>query len=95
MNTTPQRKPPHVEATPWPAAADFSPGQHCYDLVYNPLRTRFLRDAARQGAVGIGGLDMLIEQAAASYVQWTGRDMPRGAVREALSPILMAGAQPA
>jgi shikimate 5-dehydrogenase len=45
------------------------------DLVYNPLRTRFLDVAARGGARTIDGLGMLIEQAALSQYFWlTGKE---------------------
>ena len=85
VNTTPLGMQPNTDATPWPVVADFQAGQIAYDLVYNPRETRFLRDAATRDAVRVGGLEMLIEQAAASYVQWTGQDMPRDAVRRALT----------
>lgn len=86
VNATPLGMHPHVDGTPWPDAADFSPGQLMYDLVYKPEQTRLLREAAARGARPIGGLEMLIQQAAASYVQWTGHEMPLGTVRAALHP---------
>ncbi|MGI9173896.1 MAG: shikimate dehydrogenase family protein, partial [Rhodothermales bacterium] len=84
VNATPLGTTPDVRATPWPHAADFFQEQIVYDLVYNPEKTRFLEEAALGGAVVIGGMEMLIGQAAASYVQWTGREMPVEAVRAAL-----------
>jgi shikimate dehydrogenase len=84
VNATPLGMAPDTEGTPWPAADDFHADQVAYDLVYAPAETRFLRDAAGQGATTIGGLAMLVEQAAAAYAQWTGREMPRGTVYEAL-----------
>jgi shikimate dehydrogenase len=85
VNATPLgMAPDRTDQTPWPDAADLGPAHVAYDLVYNPEETRFLRDAAAQGATTIGGLDMLVEQAAASYRQWTEREMPRDAVYEAL-----------
>lgn len=84
VNATPLGMHPHEEGTPWEASDDFSRGQIVYDLVYNPEVTRLLREAGERGAQCLGGLEMLIEQAAAAYVQWTGRAMPTDAVREAL-----------
>lgn len=84
VNATPLGMHPHEAETPWPHAADFSAGQVVYDLVYNPAETRLLREAAARGATPVGGLAMLIGQAAAAYVQWTGRPMPTEVVREAL-----------
>ena len=84
VNTTPVGMHPDVEATVWPQAEDFGPGQIVYDLVYEPEQTRLLREAARQGATPIGGLEMLIGQAAAAFERWTGRSMPLNAVRATL-----------
>jgi shikimate dehydrogenase len=85
VNTTPLGMQPDTDVTPWPIVADFQAGQIAYDLVYNPRVTRFLREASACNVATVGGLDMLIEQAAASYVQWTGLEMPREAVRRALT----------
>lgn len=84
VNATPLGMEPDEERTPWPEVEDFSEGQVVYDLVYAPLETRLLREAAARGARPIGGLEMLIAQAAAAYEQWTGRAMPVDVVREAL-----------
>jgi shikimate dehydrogenase len=84
VNATPLGMAPETDGTPWPERSDFAPGHVVYDLVYNPEKTRFLQDAAGQGATPIGGLDMLVGQAAAAYEQWTGRGMPTAAVYEAL-----------
>ncbi|HUG54611.1 MAG TPA: shikimate dehydrogenase [Vicinamibacteria bacterium] len=46
------------------------------DMVYDPLETRFLREAqAAEGRV-IGGLEMLVAQAAAQFEAWTGLEAP-------------------
>ncbi len=84
VNATPVGMHPHEDATPWPDAAAFSDEQLVYDLIYKPEQTRLLRDAAARGARTLGGLDMLIRQAAASYAEWTGRAMPVDRVRQAL-----------
>ena len=46
------------------------------DLVYNPLHTKFLRQASLAGATVIDGLDMFIYQGAASLKIWLGMDKP-------------------
>ena len=43
-----------------------------YDLIYNPVETRLLREARAAGCQTIGGLDMLIAQAALQFELWTG-----------------------
>lgn len=54
-----------------------------YDLVYNPLETRFLADARAEGCQTIGGLDMLVAQAALQFELWTGRQAPIDVMRQA------------
>ncbi|MEP0545757.1 MAG: shikimate dehydrogenase [Rhodothermales bacterium] len=84
VNATPLGMHPHEDATVWPDAEDFGDGQTVYDLVYAPTETRLLRDAASRGARTVGGLAMLVGQAAAAFEQWTGQPMPLDAVRAAL-----------
>jgi shikimate dehydrogenase len=52
------------------------------DLVYHPERTPLLAAAQERGAVVVGGLGMLVHQAAAAFSIWTGRDAPVGAMRD-------------
>jgi len=47
-----------------------------FDLVYNPLETRLLREARSIGARTIDGLTHLIHQGAASFEIWTGSKAP-------------------
>ncbi|MEM2913318.1 MAG: shikimate dehydrogenase [Candidatus Bathyarchaeia archaeon] len=47
-----------------------------FDLVYEPLETRLLREARLAGAKVIDGLSMLIHQGAASFKIWTGMEAP-------------------
>lgn len=71
------------QATPWPDAGDFGPHQTIYDLVYRPAETRLMREAGAAGAAVVGGLPMLVGQAAVSFRLWTGRDLPLAAARAA------------
>jgi shikimate 5-dehydrogenase len=43
-----------------------------YDLVYNPVETRLLREARAAGCKTLGGSAMLTAQAAEQYRLWTG-----------------------
>lgn len=43
-----------------------------YDLVYVPKMTGLLRQAVKQGLIHVGGLEMLIAQAARSFEMWFG-----------------------
>jgi 3-dehydroquinate dehydratase/shikimate dehydrogenase len=54
-----------------------------YDLVYNPIETRFLREAKEAGCEVLGGLAMLIAQAAEQFKLWTGKKAPESVMWEA------------
>lgn len=57
---------------------EWHPEDIAADLVYNPLRTRFLDLAKQRGAYPMDGLGMLIEQAALSQYFWmTGVESPK------------------
>lgn len=84
VNATPVGMHPDEHATPWPDADDFGPAHTVYDLIYAPAETRLLHEAAAYGARTIGGMKMLVGQAAASFARWTGTPMPLGPVHSAL-----------
>lgn len=85
VNATSVGMHPREDETPLPDTSHLSERQLVYDLVYKPHPTRLLREAAHCGARTLGGLDMLIGQAAASFRRWTGRDMDQSAARRALN----------
>lgn len=58
-----------------------------YDIVYNPLRTRFVREAGEAGWQCLGGLEMFYGQADAQFRLWTGGRLPQEA-RAALEAAL-------
>lgn len=60
----------YADLSPLPPAIHLSPNNLCYDMVYNPDLTPFLRQALRQGAVVRNGQGMLQRQAEASYRLW-------------------------
>ena len=51
-------------------------GQVVADLVYHPRQTPFLQAAEARGALTVGGLGMLVHQAALALERWTGRVAP-------------------
>ena len=60
-----------------------------YDIVYNPLQTLFLSDAARHGRRCISGMDMFFGQGDAQFRLWTGQCLPQES-RRALEAALSA-----
>jgi shikimate dehydrogenase len=60
-----------------PVEADLlRPGLVVYDVVYNPVKTRFLREAEAAGATTMAGIDMLVWQGALAFEKWTGLKAP-------------------
>ena len=71
-------------ADPWLVAPQLlHEGQVAADLVYAPRPTRWLVEAAAAGARSVDGLGMLVHQAAAQLVLWTGEPAPVEAMWEA------------
>ncbi|HSB11336.1 MAG TPA: shikimate dehydrogenase [Blastocatellia bacterium] len=82
INTTPVGMRGHSEGqSPVPRSA-WRGRAVAYDLVYNPLETRFLADARAEGCQTISGIDMLVAQAAYQFELWTGEKPPIEAMRE-------------
>ena len=52
---------------------DLNPETIFYDIVYNPAKTVFLKEASKRGFKTIEGLDMLIYQAQRAIEIWTGK----------------------
>jgi shikimate dehydrogenase len=63
--------------------ARLAAGQIVLDLVYHPAQTPLLAAAAAAGARTVGGLGMLVHQAAHAFRHWTGEDPPVGAMQVA------------
>jgi shikimate dehydrogenase len=70
------------DATPVEAAA-LQPGSVVMDAVYDPVRTRLLRDAEARGARTVPGKWMLVYQAAEQLALWSGREAPLEVMAEA------------
>ncbi|MDQ2937903.1 MAG: shikimate dehydrogenase, partial [Acidobacteriota bacterium] len=76
-----------INATPLGTVGEFESGTPAtarqlrgarlvYDLVYNPSETKFLREAREAGCERLGGLSMLVAQAAEQFRLWSGVDAP-------------------
>jgi len=74
VNATPVGLHPNENATP--VSKDMIHKESVvFDLVYNPLETRLMREAREVGAQIISGLTMLVEQALEQERLWLGREI--------------------
>ena len=61
------------------------PGMVVADVIFNPVRTRFLDDAAARGCRAIDGLGMLVNQGIVGVQYWTGLTPDAEVMRKALA----------
>ena len=54
------------------------------DMVYNPLKTRFLAQAEKIGCTTVGGLAMFVHQGAVQFELWTSKRAPLEIMRRAV-----------
>ncbi len=84
INATPLGMFPDVEDSPILSEEFFNEEQIVFDVVYNPLKTKFLCLAESAGAVTVNGLKMFVEQGSKAFEFWTGEEMPKELVTEVL-----------
>lgn len=60
------------------------PGLVVMDIVYNPLETRFLKDARSMGCKVIPGMEMFLNQAVAQFELFTRKKAPRELMRRVI-----------
>jgi len=75
INATPAGMHPDVDATAVPKDW-LRPQTVVFDVVYNPVETRLLREAREAGCPTVTGFDMFVSQAVAQFEMWTGLHAP-------------------
>lgn len=70
INTTPVGMYPHSDVRPELLYEYIGENHFCYDLIYNPEKTLFLKSAEEMGAKIKNGYDMLVLQAEKSWEIW-------------------------
>jgi shikimate dehydrogenase len=75
VNTTSLGMWPRVDGSIWPEEVPVPSHLTVFDLVYNPLETRLLRQTRQSGARGIDGLGMLVRQGALAFDMWTNQGL--------------------
>ena len=81
VNATSVGMSPNSEETPVPAQLLRSEIV-VFDIVYNPIKTRLLKEAEAAGAQTIRGIDMLAWQGALAFEKWTEQQAPLNLMRK-------------
>lgn len=74
VNTTPLGMYPHVDEAPDIPYDCLTPEHLCYDLLYNPDVTMFMKRSRQHGAEVKNGLEMLLLQAFVSWNIWNSKN---------------------
>ena len=75
---------PNVDDRPDLHYSSIRPGMTVCDVIPNPPRTPFLKQAGARGAHTLDGLGMLVNQGAIGFKLWTGLEAPVEVMRRAL-----------
>ena len=83
INTTPVGMHPKSAESPIPGNL-LRKQPAVFDIVYNPRKTRLLRDAEQAGCTVVSGIEMFLNQAAVQFTLWTGQPAPVDVMRAVL-----------
>ncbi len=89
INTTTLGMHPNTD-TAIATAEDFHPDLTVFDIVYNPLETRLLKEAKASGAKTVSGVLMLVYQGAEAFRLWTGVEPPVELMKKTVLEALQA-----
>lgn len=87
VNATSAGMSPHVKESPLPAKLSLKVPV-VFDIVYNPVETRLLKEAKKNGSKIITGIDMLAWQGARAFEKWTGQKAPVDIMRREVLKML-------
>ncbi len=88
INTTPLGMGADADQSPLTAEDRLKQGAIAYDLIYTPHTTKFLQQARNQGVQIINGMEMLVQQGAASLSIWLGQPAPVEVMRQSITEVL-------
>jgi shikimate dehydrogenase len=83
INATSAGMTPHGDSVPLDTDL-LEGGMVVMDMVYNPLKTRFLTKAEKIGCTTLDGLAMFVHQGAVQFELWTGKRAPVEIMRRAV-----------
>ncbi len=58
--------------------------KYVMDVIYNPVRTKLLADAEKQGCTILSGADMFVHQGAEQLKLWTAQEPPRALMKKVI-----------
>ena len=91
INATPIGFTPNADTLPDIDYGTIHSGMIVSDVVFDPVQTRFLQEAAAHGAMTFTGIGMLVQQGALNFTYWTGKEAPVEVMYEALEKALAQG----
>lgn len=89
INTTTLGMHPNAD-TAIATAEELHSGLTVFDIVYNPLETRLLKEAKASGAKPVSGVSMLVYQGAEAFRLWTGIKPPVELMKKTVLEALQA-----
>jgi len=81
INATPVGMTPNTEDMPV-ESKNLKKDMVVMDIVYNPLKTRLLKEAENIGCITVDGVSMFVYQGAAQFEMWTGMKAPVDLMRK-------------
>ena len=86
VNASPVGMYPHNNASPC-VLSSFTHCEAVFDLIYNPARTALMLEAERLGIIAVGGISMLVAQAAKAFEHFTADKYEEGIIESIISDI--------
>lgn len=88
INATPVGMTPNTEDMPV-NSKDLKKDMVVMDIVYNPLKTRLLKEAENIGCITVDGVSMFVYQGVAQFEMWTGQKAPVDLMRKVVLNALL------
>lgn len=89
INTTPVGMYPNMDNVPIDESVILR-GEYVYDLIYNPIETKFMKIAIENGIKAKGGADMLVYQAVKAHEIWYGATFTDDEIEMVITKIIDA-----
>ncbi len=81
INATPVGMTPGTDAMPV-KSKELKNDAVVMDIIYNPLKTRLLKESEKMNCITIDGVSMFVHQGVAQFEMWTGKKAPADLMRD-------------